>query len=82
MQHFMQDERSAQAWSMHQTRRSANAANTVEYGLMALLLATLIATGATLMGNRLSGLFSTVAFAMEQSGEPRSTVPFAQGTDR
>jgi Flp pilus assembly pilin Flp len=86
MQRFIQETRDAQAWRGPQTRRSPDGANIVEYGLLAMLVAILVATGATLMGNQLSGVFSTVANAMEQSAKPanrpQNVVTFTQRTNR
>ena len=51
MNRFMQNSSDASAWSRSPTRRSANVLNVVDYGLLAMLLITLVSIGATLVGN-------------------------------
>jgi Flp pilus assembly pilin Flp len=54
----------------------------VEYGLLAMLLITLVSIGATLGAGKLNGVFCAVAAAIEQSGRPQNLVSFAQRTNR
>ena len=51
MNRFIQNLSDASAWSRSPTRRSANVLNVVDYGLLAMLLITLVSIGATLVGN-------------------------------
>jgi Flp pilus assembly pilin Flp len=51
--------------SVHNKRSWSGA---IEYGLMAMLIVTVVSTGATLLDSRLSGVFGAVAGVMEQAG--------------
>ncbi len=52
MNRFVQKSSDASAWSMPSTRRFANMVhlNVVDYGLLAMLLITIVSIGATLTG--------------------------------
>ena len=87
MHRFMQNASDASAWPRSQTRRSTRVVNLVEYGLLAMLTITLISIGATLAGNKLNGVFSTVAVAMQQPGSAQDILSsrptlFGQRTNR
>jgi hypothetical protein len=51
MNHFIENLSKASAWSRSPTRRSANGFNAVDYGLLAMLLITLVSIVVTLVGN-------------------------------
>ncbi len=82
MNRFTQDTSETQVWFGSNTRRSSSLAGAVEYGLLAMLIITLTSIGATLLGNKLTGIFSTVAYAMQQPGRPQNVVSFGQRTNR
>ncbi len=82
MHRFAQHTSSASAWPRPRRRRSANLANVVEYGILAMLLMTLVSFGATFLGNKLNGVYFTVASAMEQPGRPQTMLSFGQRTNR
>ena len=65
MHRLTQNTSNAYARRGGQARRSVNV---VEYGLLAMLVISLVSIGATLAGSKLKGAFSTVAVAMEESG--------------
>lgn len=67
----------AHAWHKPQTRRSTDLAHVIEYGLMAMLVLTVVAIGATFAGSRLNGVFSTVANAIERSGSPQNVFSYS-----
>jgi Flp pilus assembly pilin Flp len=68
MQRFTQSTGDAPGWASPQRGRPASAAGAIEYGLMAMLIVTLVSIGATFLGHKLNGVFSTVASAMERPG--------------
>jgi Flp pilus assembly pilin Flp len=82
MYRVTQSSENSYAWRRPQARRATGAARAVEYGLLSLLVIILVATGATLMGDRLHGVFFTVASAMEQPGASQRAVWFGQRTNR
>ena len=65
-----------------QTRRLTHVVNVVEYSLMTLVIVTMVSTGATLMGNKLNGVFLTVASAMGPAAKPENVLAFGQRTNR
>ena len=79
---FTQDTRDAYAWSASQTRSSANLSSVVEYSLLTMMVIGLVSTGATLVGTKLTGVFSTVAIAIEQPGRLQNAVSYGQRTSR
>jgi len=79
---FIQDTRDAHTWPRSQTRRSADAANIVEYGVLAALVMAFVAVAATFTGSTLNGVFTTVAGAIEQTGGLEHIVSFSQRTNR
>lgn len=66
--------------------RSADLANVVEYGLLTMVSITLVSIGATLAGNKLDGVFGTVAMAMQQPSVQKvltsRPTSFGQSTNR
>ncbi len=82
MHRFTQDTRDAYAWSSSHSRRSTSLITVVEYGLLVMLLMSLVSIGATLMGSKLTSVFSTVASAMEQAAKPQSVAFISQRTNR
>lgn len=82
MHRFIQDTGHSNALAKSRNRQPDSTANMVEYGLLAILVIALIATGSTLMGRELTGVFSTVANAMEKSGRTESAVSYGQTTSR
>jgi Flp pilus assembly pilin Flp len=78
MHRFVQDTGQTSGWPRSQTPRSTDGTNVVEYGLLALLLITVVGTGVTLFEGKLNGVYGAVANTMEQSGGTESVVPTAQ----
>ena len=84
---FSQNAHRASARHSSNTRRSTNVVNVVEYGLLAMVTITLVSISATLAGNRLKGVFGTVAMAMQQPGSAQNILSsrptsFGQRTNR
>lgn len=79
MHRLTQNTSNAYARRGGQARRSVNV---VEYGLLAMLVISLVSIGATLAGSKLKGAFSTVAVAMEESGRAQNILSFGQRTNR
>ncbi len=82
MHRFTVNARAAQASRGPQTRRLTHAVNVVEYGLLAMVLITMVSTGATFVGHKLDGVFVTVADAMGQAVKPQTALAFGQRTNR
>ena len=86
MGRFSQNASRAFARPRSNTRRATQAVNLVEYGLLTMLIITLVSIGATLAGNKLNGVFSTVAMAMQQPSAqkvlPSRPTSFGQSTNR
>ncbi|HWJ19690.1 MAG TPA: hypothetical protein VNR65_13275 [Geobacterales bacterium] len=87
MGRFSQNASHAFARPKSRGHRSAHLANVVEYGLLSMLIIIVVSIGATLAGNKLNGVFGTVAMAMEQPGRSQNVLPsrptsFGQTTNR
>jgi len=82
MHRLTQNTSNAYARRGYHSRRSANLINAVEYGLLAMLIISLVSIGATLAGSKLNGAFTTVAIAMEESSRPQNIISFGQRTNR
>ena len=84
MGRFSQNASRAFARPRSNTRRATQAVNLVEYGLLTMLIITLVSIGATLAGNEPNGVFSTVAMAMQQPSAqkvlPSRPTSFGQST--
>ncbi len=82
MPRLTQNARNAHAWHGSQARRLTHVVGAVEYGLLALVLITMVSTGATFVGSKLNGVFFTVADAMGQAARPGNVLAFGQRTNR
>lgn len=82
MYRLAQDARDAHPMRGSQIRRLTHVVSVVEYSLLTLVIVTMVSTGATLMGNKLNGVFLTVASAMDQSVKPQNVLAFGQTTNR
>ncbi len=72
----------ARAWPKPQTRRSTGVAQVIEYGLLAMLIMTVVAIGATFAGSKINGAFGAVASAIERAGSPKDVFSYGQRTNR
>ncbi len=81
MGRFTQNTNSA-TWLRARTRRSRDMAYVVEYGLLAMMLITVVSCGAAYMGTQLNGVYLTVATAMDQFDRPQNILLFGQRTNR